>query len=224
MSILTAHRLAVAVCRIVETTRICPRIFRLMKTYNETGFTLYELLITMLVLGVVLAVGIPNMNAFTANNRITASANDLHASFLLGRSEAARSKANITICASANSLDAPNADCGGEFEDGWIVFEDTDGDVIRDAGEPLLRSYPETPQGIDIISQGNDYFSFAPTGLGRGNVGVGPALQAAILCDHRGNVPASGGFSAARALIVLPIGRATVLRDIAIIDGRGGCP
>ena len=75
------------------------------KTYQR-GFTLYEVLITMLVIGIVLSVGIPSFSDFTRNSRITGTANDLHSSFHLARSEAARSKAPITICASAEDQGA----------------------------------------------------------------------------------------------------------------------
>ena len=57
-----------------------------MKTTRQHGFTIYELLITMLVVGVILTIGIPNFSEFTRNSRISATANDLHASFQLARS------------------------------------------------------------------------------------------------------------------------------------------
>ena len=68
------------------------------------------------------------------------------------------------------------------------------------------------------------YFSFAPTGLGRGDVGGVPAVQTVRICDDRGNDIAIGGSSAARLLIITPIGRATVLRDVGQIAAAGGCP
>jgi len=68
-----------------------------MKKRTQTGFTLYELLITFLIVGTVLAYGIPNFAEFTQNSRMTGSANDLHAAFHMARSEAARAKTNITI-------------------------------------------------------------------------------------------------------------------------------
>lgn len=190
-----------------------------------SGFTLYELLITMLIIGIVLAIGIPNMSAFTANSRITTTANDLHSSFMLARSEAARSKSNITICASANSLDA-TADCNGTFDDGWIIFVDLDGDVQRaGAGENILRRHPAIDSTIDINVNANaTYFSFAPSGLGRGDIGGLPSFATAVLCDDRGNEISAGGNSSARYLVVTPIGRATVIRDVAIIAAKGGCP
>jgi type IV fimbrial biogenesis protein FimT len=144
---------------------------------------------------------------------------------MLARSEAARSKSNVTICASANSMDAA-ASCNGTFDDGWIVFIDLDGDLQRaGAGENVLRRLPAIDPKIDInINNNATYFGFAPTGLGRGNVGGVPAFQTAVLCDDRGNQIAAGGNSAARYLVVTPIGRATVVRDTAIIASKGGCP
>jgi type IV fimbrial biogenesis protein FimT len=196
-----------------------------MKTKHENGFTLYELLVTLLIIGVVLTIGVPNMSEFTANSRMATTANDLHSSFMLARSEAARSKTNITVCASANSLDAA-ANCNGTFDDGWIIFVDLDGDLQRaGAGENVLRRHEAIDSKIDInINNNATYFSYAPTGLGRGDVGGVPSFQTAVLCDDRGNQIAAGGSSSARYLVVTPIGRATVVRDESIIASKGGCP
>ena len=196
-----------------------------MRSSKQHGFTIYELLITMLVIGIVLSIGVPSFSSFTQNSRISSTANDLHSSFRLARSEAARSKANITICASANSMDVAPV-CGGAFDDGWIIFADLNGDLIRaGAGENVLRAHPPIPNAIDIVTNGGaNYFGFAPSGLGRGDVGGNPAVQTARICDGRGNVVAAGGSSAARFLVVTPIGRATVLRDVAQITAAGGCP
>jgi type IV fimbrial biogenesis protein FimT len=196
-----------------------------MSNTKQQGFTIYELLITMLMIGVILSIGVPSMSGFMQNSRITSTANDLHASFYLARSEAARSKSNITICASANSMDAAAA-CGGTFNDGWIIFVDLNGDLARGgAEENVLRAHPAIPDGINITTNdGADYFGFAPSGLGRGDVGGNPAVVTATICDQRGNVPAAGGSSAARVLVVTPIGRATVLRTVEQVDAQGDCP
>jgi len=197
-----------------------------MDTFRQRGFTLYELLITMLVIGVVLAIGVPNLSEFTQNSRLTSTSNDLLASFQQARSEAARSKTNITICASANSLD-PAANCGGTFNDGWIIFIDIDGDLNRSgAGENLIHGFPPAPAGVTITTNGGaNYFSFAGTGLGRGNVGGAPALQTAMICDDRGLDVAPGGRATARRLVATAIGRATIISDLATITASGDtCP
>ncbi len=199
-------------------------IARMTRKYQQ-GFTLYELLITMLVVGIVLTVGIPSFSDFTRSSRITSTANDLHSSFYLARSEAARSKSNVTICASANPMGAALCD-GASFDGGWIIFVDLNGDIQRaGVGENVLRAHPAVDVAINISTNaGADYFGFAPTGLGRGDVGGLPAVQTAVICDDRGNIRAAGGMSAARFLVVTPIGRAMVLRDVDQITGAGGCP
>ena len=101
-----------------------------MDTQRQNGFTLYELLITVLVVAVIITLGIPNMAEFTQNSRLTSTSNDLLSSFQLARSEAARSRGNITICASDNPM-AADANCSGTFNDGWIIFVDTDLSLIH---------------------------------------------------------------------------------------------
>jgi len=196
-----------------------------MKKRTQTGFTLYEVLTTMLIVGIVLSFGIPNMQSFRQNSRMTAAANELHSSFHLARTEATRAKTPITICASANSMAALPI-CSGGLEAGWVIFEDTDGDITVDAGEAVLRRFPAIENDIVIktIDTGpDDYFSFASTGLGRVDpTGVVP-LAKMVLCDPRGNVTGGGGKSTARVLIVTPLGRAMVLADEAQVAFHGGC-
>lgn len=194
-----------------------------MKKATQYGFTLYELLTTLLIVGVVLTLGIPNMQSFRQNSRMIATANDLHSSFHLARSEASRSKTNITICASANSM-AASPTCGGELEAGWIVFEDRNGDIAVNGTDAVLRRFPAVTSDITINTPGpDDYFSFAPTGLGRGNITGTPSLTTMVLCDSRGNVRGSGGNSTARVVVVTPLGRATVLADESQVTFHGGC-
>ena len=183
----------------------------------QAGFTLYELLITVVIVGVVLSFGLANLGDFTRNGRMVATANDLHAAFHLARSEAARSKTNITICASADAMGA--ATCGGTWDQGYIVFVDTDGDIQRaGATETVLRRHDVAETGISLgVEFGASYFSYAASGLGRGDV-AGPSLVRVAICDERGNVPGLGGNSAARLFVVTPLGRATIVRDKNAID------
>ncbi len=185
-----------------------------MGTQAQRGFTLYELLITVLIVGLVLSIGVPNLRGFAQNSRMTGAANDLHAAFQLARSEAARAKTNITICGSATPM-AAGADCDGTLDQGFIVFVDSNGDLLRSgATETVLRANPGAADGLTLaIANDATYFSYAPTGLGRGDVGGAPALSQVVFCDERGNVTAAGGNSAARLLVATPLGRAAIVRD-----------
>ena len=190
-----------------------------MKKRTQTGFTLYELLVTLLIVGVVLTLGIPNLSEFTRNSRITSTANDIHASFLMARSEAARAKTNITICASSNSM-AAGATCQGTWDQGFIVFVDDNADRAR-AGvtETVLRAHPETAEGVTLaIANDATYFMFAATGMGRQDTGFNVAVSQVIICDERGVVETSKDFSAGRLFVATPLGRATVIRDYTMVD------
>ena len=86
------------------------------------------------------------------------------------------------------------------------------------ANEPVLRAHGPLDDEITLAVANNaTYFSYASTGLGRGDVGGNPALTQVVMCDDRGNVTAAGGNSAARLFVATPLGRATILRDQGLI-------
>lgn len=189
-----------------------------MDTQSQHGFTLYELMMTLAVVGIILTIGVPNLIAFSQNSRMTAAANDLHAAFQLARSESARARTNITICASADPLGA-GSDCDGTWDQGYIVFVDVDGDRARSgANETVLRALPPIQTGVNLrVANNATYFMYASTGLGRLDTANNPAVSQVVMCDERGNIKAAGGNSASRLFVATPLGRATILRDMGMI-------
>ena len=182
----------------------------------QAGFTLYELLITVLIVGVVLTLAVPNMQDFTRNSRMSAAANDMHSAFHLARSESSRAKTNISICPSTDG-----ASCGGNWNDGYIVFVDLDGDIAMDAGdgETILRAEGAMDDALSVaVADDSTYFSFASTGQGRPNVNGNTAVSQIVICDERGTTIAAGGSSAARLFVITPLGRGTVIREKDTID------
>ena len=189
-----------------------------MDTHTQKGFTLYELLITVAVMAVILAFGVPNLAEFRQNSRMTAQANDLHAAFHLARSEAARSKSNITICASADPFGAAST-CDGTWDQGFIVFLDDNADQNRNGGgENVIRAHGPAQRGVNLrVANNATYFMFAATGLGRLDAAGNPTVSQIVMCDDRGNDIGPGGNSAARLFVTTPLGRATIVRDRQMI-------
>ena len=62
-----------------------------------TGFTIIELMLTMVVLGVMLAIGMPSLNNLIVSQRVKTAASDLHVALTLARSEAIKRNATVQV-------------------------------------------------------------------------------------------------------------------------------
>jgi type IV fimbrial biogenesis protein FimT len=202
---------------------------------KQSGFTLIELMFVIVIAGVLLAIGVPNLRDFLRNSRLAAESNDLLTGINVARSEAVKRRAPVTMCSGA----APTCDAG-DFSDGWFVFVDVDGDAARDGTEDILRRHVAMADGIsaklvetadeeedttpDYADGGVAYVQFGQNGFRRMGDGTLPTAMAVVLCDERGNVPTSGGISAGRALELSTAGRAAITRDLDRITALGDCP
>ena len=145
---------------------------------TSKGVTLLELMITVLVLAVVLAIALPNFGTVIRSNRVATTSNEFMASVAYARSEAMRNNRGAVICPSTNG-----ETCGGTWADGWIVWADRDGDGIQGGTETPLRV-----QGplVRQTAPGNTAIRFSP----RGTVVSGPAtvtLQPSDCKDGEGH-------------------------------------
>ncbi len=86
------------------------------------GFTLVELLVTVSVAAILLALAAPSMADLLRNNRLAAANNTLVGSLNVARAEALRRGRVITLCA---STDQRTCSASNDWATGWVVFEDT---------------------------------------------------------------------------------------------------
>jgi type IV fimbrial biogenesis protein FimT len=192
-----------------------------MQSRTQRGFTLYELLVTVLVMGVIFGFGVPNLLEFTRNNRMTATANDFVTAMLLARTEAVKSRTWVTLCASPEPvIDNPSCDADAsdaDSEGGYIVWVDADRDAVVDGGEQLLLQRDD-PQDITVLGD-SGYIQFGRNGFVTTAVGAGAPATEILFCDSRGNTVVSGSLSAARGLQIPINGRPNLFVEIADIDG-----
>jgi prepilin-type N-terminal cleavage/methylation domain-containing protein len=199
-----------------------------MKTVTESGFTLYELLVTLLVAGVIFTIGTPNLLELTRNNRMSATANSLVTAIDRARNEAITVRMPVTVCMAPEPLeDLPSCDADLSDPDsggGYVSWVDDDADAVIDAGERIL-SQTDDPEGITVLGD-SGYLQFGPNGYIQDVATAGAdSASAWLLCDARGNVASSGSLSAARGLRIDPSGRTYLMREVGQIVTLGlTCP
>jgi len=137
------------------------------------GFTLVELMVTLLVLAVLLGLAVPSFRDAALSSRLTGYANDLVAGVQIARSEAIKRNATVTLCASANGSTCATA---GGWEVGWIILaprqetvpaaDPNDPPVVTTVIDVVDRHAPLTDEFIIAESSGLTEMDFPPTVVG----------------------------------------------------------
>jgi type IV fimbrial biogenesis protein FimT len=147
---------------------------------KQHGFTLAEMLLTIAIGGVLTGLAITAFPNLLKNNHMVGDVNTLVGNINLARSEAIKRGLPTALC-QTNDSQAATPVCNSvdaNWDTGWIVFVDDDGDQVFDGGEFLVSR--GNPSGsIDmVVSMGE--LGFAADGfLSTGSVFFN-------LCDDRG--------------------------------------
>lgn len=204
------------------------------RTRITRGFTFIELLTTLAVAGVILAIATPNFRQFLLNSRMTGTANDLLASLQLARSEAIKRQQPIAVCPSQNPGAAPPtcrtnpvwSDAGAPT--GLVLWVDTNSDATPGAGEPVLE--PQNLMSSSLTVQSNfNVLTYLPTGFSE--VPGNPAVRVILICDERADQRLGDNYRK-RIVSINRTGRAEVLKSVAAVDpiedegfgDTGNCP
>jgi type IV fimbrial biogenesis protein FimT len=176
-----------------------------MKNFkNRAGFSMMEMLVTLLILGLVAAIGLPSLDEFIDDNRLNAAIGDLQSSMQAGRAEAVGRNAYVTLC----KKNADSTDCvtSGGWQQGWIIFVDVDGDGTVDAGDEIVMVHDALLASLTFHGTAGvkDRITFRPSGQTSLT-----SKQTLILCDERGFV------DDAKAMVVSIMGRASTMSATA---------
>lgn len=132
------------------------------------GFSLIEVMITIAIIAILLAVASPSLSNVVLGNRLNSFANNLVASATLARSEAIKRNQQTRMCVSSNGT----ACTAGGWEQGWIVTCKTTNNIDCDGvgGNWLvLRHQVAATDGLRITDTSPGAvtsISFDPSGVG----------------------------------------------------------
>lgn len=184
---------------------------------RRRGFTLIELVVTMVVAGILTAIAVPAFQSFVMNDRDSAQINSLAYSFNYARSEAVKEDlpGGVTVCPSTG------ATCSGTaaWARGWIVYY-TDANnttQILQTVPALAGSNSVTPAGAATAATG---ITFLSSGMATGLTGSLTQPLHIKVCDQR-------GASFAREVVVNQLGRVAASQTAGFaIDGTTplACP
>lgn len=137
---------------------------------RRSGFTLIELMVTILIFAIVVGVAIPGFRGLIQSNQAVTQANELLMALQLARSEAVRRGVPVTVCASTTVTQSVSANvvCSSDtdWSTGWIVFEDSaSADGARTAAsEPLIHVFSALAGEAEMDSTGSGFVQFGRNG------------------------------------------------------------
>jgi len=150
----------------------------------QGGFTLIELIIVIAIVAILVAVGVPSMREWVANQKVRGSANDLLFDLSFARAEAIKRNANVVL-----------APTGAAWADGWSV--QFGGAKLRE--QPAIKGVTSGaaanltfgPDGRPTAAPASPYTTFSSSAgvVSMRCITISPSGRAAVQTDrnHDGN-------------------------------------
>lgn len=131
-----------------------------VRTPLPTGLSLTELLVTLSIVSLLVAIALPGFGAMLDRLRVTTAAAQFQQAISLARAEALRRRTRVDLI--------PLRDAN--WASGWQVLIDTDNDHQADAAEIILHRGPALPPGLRVDARLRDpkaYLAFDVSGRPR---------------------------------------------------------
>ncbi|HXO99760.1 MAG TPA: GspH/FimT family pseudopilin [Luteibacter sp.] len=144
-----------------------------MTIWKNRGFTILELMVTVAVMAVLMAIAVPAFRGTMRRSHVSNIVNTMVGDLQFARSEAAMRHKFVSVCRSKDGKECVND--GSNYDVGYIVYAydaSVDGPNqtydSTNASHELLRATPITPD-VSIQATDGDVLTFGMTGLPAAN-------------------------------------------------------
>ena len=137
------------------------------KRKSHTGLTVVEFLIGFTVIAVIAMVTAPGVSGLLQSRQIGNAASELARGLSLAKTEADKRHSTVRVCPSSDGLSCRQ---DGDWNRGWLVFSDGNGDGSPQEFE-RIRAYDPPSEKIRIKPSGaiTDVVAFTVAGLVKNN-------------------------------------------------------
>ena len=145
---------------------------------RRAGFTLVELVVTIAIAGILIALAAPSFVTTTQKMRALGEANGFANDLQFARSEAIKRGQPVSLCVSSNGTSCLTT---GTWQQGWIVFADPLGDLTVSAATTLRvqKSWIGSDTFKDLVapSTATSSITFSREGFLAGSTAIVLALH-----------------------------------------------
>ena len=174
---------------------------------RPAGFTLVELMVTIAVAAIVVALGVPSFMRTLARHTIASQAEELQDAVRIGRNEAMKRSGPVVLCRTEESNPSHCAGSGGSWQT-WVLFTDVARSGAFAAGDSVLRQRQEASRRTTVTGDVAS-IRFEATGIAHADTG-----SAVFVLGERG----ATDHAQQRQVCVNPRG------EVAIVVGDAPCP
>jgi type IV fimbrial biogenesis protein FimT len=171
--------------------------------------TLIELMVTLAIAGVVVALGTPSFLRTLARHAIADQAAALQDAVRIGRNEAMKRGGPVVLCRTEAADTRRCAASGGSWQT-WLLFADVARNGAFAAGDAVLREHVDVSSRMTVAA-GAASVRFESTGIAHSDDGAVVFMLGAAS-------PGSGDDALARRVCVNPRG------EVAVVAGGATCP
>jgi len=136
---------------------------------SERGFTIIEVLVVIMIMGVLLAIAAPSFRMFTASQKVKTASFDLYAALVFARSEAIKRRKCISVTPTSSS----------DWTTGWSVSEVASAPptCTLNVADPKLRTQDAL---TGVVTAGASSIVYRLDGRLNGGATVGVLIQSQL--------------------------------------------